>query len=86
MDIFAPGVAITSTWHRPDDDALNTISGTSMACPHVTGVAALYLENHPDWSPDQVEETMMKDATYGRVFDRGVFSPNLLLNSLHTTE
>ncbi len=81
VDLFAPGVNIKSTWHRPDDDATNTISGTSMACPHVTGVAALYLENHPEWSPEEVEAAMLEDATYGRVFDRGVLSPNLLLYS-----
>ncbi|XP_072033742.1 aqualysin-1-like [Amphiura filiformis] len=81
VDLFAPGVNIKSAWHRPDDDATNTISGTSMACPHVTGVAALYLENHPEWSPEEVEAAILEDATYGRVFDRGVFSPNLLLFS-----
>lgn len=79
VDLFAPGVSITSTWHRPGVDATNTISGTSMACPHVTGVAALYLEKNPGMTPDELEATMLEDAVYGRVFDRGVLSPNLLL-------
>jgi len=80
VDLFAPGVSITSTWHRPGTAATNTISGTSMACPHVTGVAALYLQKDPAMTPDELEATMLADATYGRVFDRGVLSPNLLLH------
>ena len=46
-DIFAPGVSITSAWNT-SDTATNTISGTSMATPHVTGAAALYLSGQPD--------------------------------------
>ncbi|NEE13451.1 S8 family serine peptidase, partial [Streptomyces sp. SID7499] len=42
VDIFAPGSSITSSWHT-SDSATNTISGTSMASPHVAGAAALYL-------------------------------------------
>lgn len=38
VNIFAPGVAITSSWIGSSDDAINTISGTSMACPHVAGM------------------------------------------------
>jgi subtilisin family serine protease len=46
VDLFAPGVGITSSWYT-GDAAINTISGTSMATPHVAGVAALYLQTHP---------------------------------------
>jgi subtilisin family serine protease len=58
LDLFAPGSSISSAWNT-SDAATNTISGTSMATPHVTGVAALYLEGHSGsaqqvrdaWSP-----------------------------------
>ncbi|GAB3900722.1 hypothetical protein GCM10029964_088500 [Kibdelosporangium lantanae] len=49
-DIFGPGVNITSSWNT-SDTATNTISGTSMATPHTTGVAALWLAAHPTDSP-----------------------------------
>jgi subtilisin family serine protease len=50
VDLFAPGVGITSDWYT-GTTATNTISGTSMATPHVTGVAALYLQGDPSAAP-----------------------------------
>lgn len=55
VDIIAPGVCIYSTWKG---SAYNTISGTSMATPHVTGAAALYKANNPSATPAQVKTAL----------------------------
>jgi subtilisin family serine protease len=81
VDLFAPGVNITSSWNT-SDTATNTISGTSMATPHVTGVAALYLEQHGAVSPASVRNAMVASATANKVTSPGTGSPNLLLYSL----
>src|SRR4029453_18992786 len=57
VDIYAPGSDITSDWNT-GDDATNTISGTSMATPHVVGAAAVYLANHKDAKPADVEKAL----------------------------
>lgn len=62
VDLFAPGASITSAWHT-GDTATNTISGTSMAAPHVAGVAALYLAEHPTASPAEVFRAVVENAT-----------------------
>jgi len=78
LDIFAPGVAITSSWFT-DPTATNTISGTSMATPHVVGVAALYLQSNPGASPATVRDALVNNATVGKVTSAGRKSPNKLL-------
>ncbi len=80
VDIFAPGSAITSAWHT-GTTATNTISGTSMASPHVAGVGALYLGATPSASPAQVDSALRARATLGKVTGAGTGSPNLLLNT-----
>jgi subtilisin family serine protease len=77
-DLFAPGVYITSAWNT-SDTATNTVSGTSMATPHATGAAALWLAAHPTATPAQVQLGLTGNATPGRVADPGDGSPNLLL-------
>lgn len=78
VDLFAPGVGITSAW-IDDDTATKTISGTSMATPHVAGAAALYLAANPSASPQQVGDALVAAATDGKVDSPGRNSPNKLL-------
>ncbi len=78
VDLFAPGTSILSDWIRNDTDAVY-LSGTSMATPHVTGAAALYLETHPTASPAAVASYLLAAATRDRITDVGTGSPNLLL-------
>jgi subtilisin family serine protease len=80
-DIFAPGVNITSSWNS-SDTATNTISGTSMATPHVTGAAALWLATHTADTPAQVASGLINAATTGKVTNPGTGSPNRLLFTL----
>ena len=78
LDIFAPGSSITSSWHT-NDTATNTISGTSMAAPHVAGVSALYLQGNPAASPATVTGALTAGATLNKVTSAGTGSPNRLL-------
>jgi subtilisin family serine protease len=77
-DLFGPGVNITSAW-MDSDTATNTISGTSMATPHSTGVAALWLATHPNDSPAAVQSALKANATPNKITNPGAGSPNLLL-------
>lgn len=62
IDLFAPGSGIVSAGHRADDAAV-VKSGTSMAAPHVTGAAALFLERNPSATPAQVRAALVRAAT-----------------------
>jgi hypothetical protein len=83
VDLFAPGSSITSAWYT-GNTAINTISGTSMATPHVAGVAALYLQGSPAATPATVAAALVSTSTANRVTDPGLGSPNRLLFSLLT--
>ncbi len=81
LDLFAPGSNITSAWHT-GSTATNTISGTSMASPHVAGVAALYLASNPSATPTQVRDAIIGNTTPNKVTDARSGSPNKLLYSI----
>jgi subtilisin family serine protease len=78
LDIFAPGARILSA-SNGSDTATKTMSGTSMATPHVAGAAALALGTHPDWTPAQVRDSLVGGAGSGLVRNPGTGSPNRLL-------
>ncbi|HYW13426.1 MAG TPA: S8 family peptidase [Longimicrobium sp.] len=78
VDIFAPGNSIMSAWYTTDT-AGATISGTSMASPHVAGVAAQYLALNPTASPAAVASALNAAATLNKVTSPGAGSPNRLL-------
>lgn len=79
LDLFAPGVSITGAWHT-SPTAMNTISGTSMAAPHVAGAAATLLQQQPTWAPARVAEVLIEGATTDLVTSPGPGSPNRLLH------
>lgn len=78
VDLFAPGTAITSATSASDTSTA-TWSGTSMASPHVAGVAALYLQVYPQAGPAQVAAAITSNATPSVLGAVGSGSPNLLL-------
>ena len=83
VDIIAPGVDITSAWIGGGED---TISGTSMASPHVAGVAALHLGENPDATPAEVGTALTDNAVADAISNPGTGTPNLLLNSAYLND
>jgi subtilisin family serine protease len=77
VDLFAPGSSITSAWHT-GSSATNTISGTSMASPHVAGAAALYLAEFPSSTPQQVRDGLYNRSTKGIVTSSNSTNNHLL--------
>ncbi|MDR6977448.1 subtilisin family serine protease [Streptomyces sp. 3330] len=78
LDLFAPGVSITSASNRSDTGRA-TRSGTSTAAPHAAGAAALLLADHPKATPAQVARALVTAAANGKVSGRGPGSPDKLL-------
>jgi subtilisin family serine protease len=77
-DIFAPGTDIQSAWIL-DDASTNTELGTSISTAFVSGVAALYLQETPSMTPQEVKARILEDASKGVWL--GWFSPNRILST-----
>jgi len=78
VDVYGPGSSITSAWIG-SPSATNTISGTSMASPHVAGVAAKILSANPDFSPTDVNKKIVDDAQVGQMTNNPAGTPNLMI-------
>lgn len=78
LDVFAPGSSIISTGFSSDISTA-TLSGTSMACPHVAGAMALLLAADPNRTPAVLSDLIAFEATDSRVADARTGSPNKLL-------
>ena len=81
VDIFAPGSSITSAWFS-SDTAINTISGTSMASPHVAGAAAKYLQTAPTAAPATVTTYLVNQSTKNLLTGVIAPAPNRLLYTI----
>ena len=81
VDLFAPGSGNTSAWIG-SSTATQTWSGTSMASPHVAGVAALVLQARPTWNAAQVTDEILGKATRNVIMDVPSGTPNLMLRSI----
>ncbi|KAI3501030.1 hypothetical protein L1887_28886 [Cichorium endivia] len=79
-DIIGPGVNILAAWSESVDNKtkFHVISGTSMSCPHLAGVAALLKSDHPDWSPAIIKSAIMTTATQVNLNKHAIVDQTLL--------
>jgi hypothetical protein len=75
LDVFAPGQEVLSAWPAGE---YSLISGTSMASPHVAGIAALYLQANPNLTPSEVQTLIKSSSSKGQLVSIGSGSPNAL--------
>ncbi|XP_006428960.2 subtilisin-like protease SBT1.7 [Citrus clementina] len=83
-DIIGPGVSILAAWPFSEENITNTkstftmISGTSMSCPHLSGIAALLKSAHPDWSPAAIKSAIMTTADIVNLEGKPIMNHHLL--------
>ncbi|CRK56037.1 Alkaline serine exoprotease A precursor [Alloactinosynnema sp. L-07] len=77
-DLYAPGSSIVSASHS-NNSGTATMSGTSMASPHVAGGAALYLAGNAAATPAQVHQAIIDSSTPNKITNPGTGTPNRLL-------
>lgn len=77
VDLYAPGVNIYSSWSTADN-AYNTINGTSMAAPHVAGLAALFLQTKGSATPTEVRDVVVINSQPNFIIGNPGGTPNLL--------
>jgi len=89
VDTYAPGVSVKSAWIG-SATATNTISGTSMASPHVAGLAAYLIREHNLETPAAVESKILEKSTVNSISSVPAGTPNLLIfnggNGVHQVE
>ncbi|MBC6450201.1 S8 family peptidase [Actinokineospora xionganensis] len=78
LDIWAPGTSIVSASHSSNTGTA-TMTGTSMASPHVAGAAALYLGQNTSATPAQVRDALVNNGSTGKLSGINTGSPNVLL-------
>jgi subtilisin family serine protease len=78
VHLYAPGSSITSAWHT-SNSAINTINGTSMASPHVAGVAALYKATHGNAASSTIRSWIINNSTANVISGNVSGTPNRLL-------
>lgn len=90
-DIIGPGVSILAAWPFPPENNtktavnFNIISGTSMSCPHLSGIAALLKSAHPSWSPAAIKSAIMTTAYNLNLAGKPIVDENLLPADIFAT-
>ncbi|GAA0165890.1 serine protease [Lithospermum erythrorhizon] len=87
-DIIGPGSSILAAWDSSIDNTntkstFNIISGTSMSCPHLSGIAALLKSSHPDWSPATIKSAMMTTAIVVNLNEDPILDEKMLPANVH---
>lgn len=85
VNMFAPGASITSAWYT-NDTSTNTISGTSMASPHVAGIAALFLQNNSTATTQEVYDAITEFSTKNIVTNSRTTNNHMVYSLLSGTD